>query len=326
MPRASRSRLPRVRCAEEPTSELVVLSRIAESLYWIGRSTERAEDTARLLDVYYHHLLEDRFADEPMVCTALLNAMGTELTEPPDADAVMRHLAFAPANPGSIVASLDVAWENARGAREAVSSEMWEVLNTAHYTLANRAATATPHEYFRQVRDRMAVLAGLADATLARDEGWRFLVLGRNIERIDMTARILVARIGSGHTAGWATTLRCCSGYEAYLRTYRHAVDASSAAEFLLLDYLFPRSVTHALVTCERVLEELAPGDGRSRVDDDARRRTGIARAELEFVRVADLVETLPAHLEAVQRSAAAIHEAVAARYFLAERVVEWSA
>ncbi len=303
-----------------------MLSRIAESLYWIGRSTERAEDTARLLDVHYHHLLEDRFADEPVVCAALLDAMGTEVTERPDADAVMRHLAFASTNPGSIVASLDTAWENARGAREALSSEMWEVLNTTHNTLANRAATTMPHEFFRQVRDRMAVLAGLADATLARDEGWRFLVLGRSVERIDMSARILVARIGSGRAAGWVTTLRCCSAYEAYLRTYRRSVDASSAAEFLLLDHLFPRSVMHALLTCERVLEELAPGGGRARVDDEARRRVGIARAELEFVRVDDLVDTLPGHLETVQRSVSEIHDAISKRYFLAERVVEWSA
>jgi uncharacterized alpha-E superfamily protein len=303
-----------------------VLSRIAESLYWIGRATERAEDTARLLDVHYHHLLEDRFADERMVCTALLRAMGVDVPDARDADAVLRHLAFAPNNPGSIVASLEVAWENARGAREALSSEMWEVLNRAHLNLANRVATAVPHEFFRDVRDRMAVLAGLADATLARDEGWRFLVLGRNLERIDMSARILSARIGSESGGGWITTLRCASAYEAFLRTYRRSVDPSSAAEFLLLDHLFPRSVMHAFVTCERVLEELAPNDARSRVADEARRRAGIARAELEFLRVDDLVATLPDQIAMVQRSVAAMHEAIAARYFLTERVVEWSA
>lgn len=302
-----------------------VLSRIAESLYWIGRSTERAEDTARLLDVHYHGLLEDRFVEEPVVCSALLSAMGTAAGVSSDADAVMSQLAFSPRNPGSIVTSLTVAWENARGAREAISSEMWEVLNTAHRTLASRAATTVPHEFFREVRDRMAVLAGLADATLARDEGWRFLVLGRNVERIDMSARILAARIGTGRAEGWVTTLRCCSAYEAYLRTYQRAVDASSAAEFLLLDPHFPRSVMHALITCERVLEELAPTAGRAR-GDEARRRAGLGRAELEFIPVDDLVASLPDHLEAVQRTAAGIHDAIATRYFVAERVVEWSA
>lgn len=303
-----------------------MLSRIAESLYWIGRATERAEDTARLLDVHYHHLLEDRFADEQMVCTALLRAMGVDVPGARDADAVLRHLAFAPTNPGSIVASLEVAWENARGAREAISSEMWEVLNTAHLNLATRVATTVPHVFFSEVRDRMAVLAGLADATLARDEGWRFLVLGRNLERIDMSARILSARIGSESNGGWITTLRCASAYEAFLRTYRRAVDPSSAAEFLLLDHLFPRSVMHSFVACERVLEELAPSDARARVADEARRRAGIARAELEFLRVDDLVATLPDQIAMVQRAVAAMHESIAARYFLTERIVEWSA
>ena len=82
----------------------------------------------------------------------------------------------------------------------------------------------------------------------------------------------------------------------------------------------------HALVTCERVLEELAPGGGRARVDDEARRRAGIARAELEFLRVDDLVADLPSQLEEVQRAVCAIHDAISARYFLAQRVVEWSA
>lgn len=305
-----------------------MLSRIAESLYWIGRLTERAEDTARLLDVHYHDLLEDRFAEEPAVCATLLRAMGMaegEVADAADVDAVVHLVAFAPTNPGSIVASLRIAWENARGAREAISSEMWEVLNTANRSLTTSRTTAVPHEFFRLVRDRMAVLAGLSDATLTRDEGWRFLVLGRTIERIDMSTRILAARVGTGRAEGWVTTLRCCSAYEAYLRSYRRAVDAGGAAEFLLLDPLFPRSVMHSLVGCEQVLDELHPGS-RTRVDDDARRRVGLARAELEFVRVADLVATLPQHLERTQRAVAAIHDAIAARFFVTERIVEWSA
>lgn len=306
-----------------------MLSRIAESLYWIGRSTERAESAARLLDVHYHHLLEDRLADEATVCEGLLRAMGmprgaADLT---DADAVIRFLAVSPANPGSILASLDVAWDNARGAREAISSEMWEVLNTLHHTLGSRPGllTGNAHEFFRLVRDRMAVFTGLADASLTRDDGWRFLVLGRHVERIDMVCRAVAARIGTGRAEGWVITLRCCSAYEAYLRSYRHAVDASSAVEFLLLDRFFPRSALHSLTTCERGLEELAtPGVRGGR--DRARRRAGIARAELEFLPVDELIADLPAHLEAVQRAAAGIHDAIASRYFLDQRIVEWSA
>jgi uncharacterized alpha-E superfamily protein len=101
-----------------------LLSRIAESLYWIGRYVERAEDTARLLDVHYHLLLEDRRADESSVCRALLDAMGADVSgagEHPDASTVTALLALDPTFSGSITCSIDAGWENARGAREALS-------------------------------------------------------------------------------------------------------------------------------------------------------------------------------------------------------------
>jgi uncharacterized alpha-E superfamily protein len=207
---------------------------------------------------------------------------------------------------------------------------MWEVLNTTHHTLSARArlvAGRTPHDFFRWVKERAAMLAGLADSTLSRDEGWSFLVLGRNLERVDMTARLLSARYGeTWGPSGWTTTLRCCSAYEAYLRTYRHGVDASSALEFLLLDRLFPRSVLHALTAAERSLGELEPRAGRTGVDDEARRVLGRTHAELSFLRVSDALADLPELLASVQASTAQVHSAVTGRYFLDTRAIEWSA
>jgi uncharacterized alpha-E superfamily protein len=123
-----------------------VLSRIAESLYWIGRYVERAEDTARLLDVHYHLLLEDLHVDERLVCRALLDAMGVhpELIGPePDALGVTALLTQDPTFPGSITRSFAAGWENARGAREVVSSELWEALNSTHRELPTRARLGT---------------------------------------------------------------------------------------------------------------------------------------------------------------------------------------
>jgi uncharacterized alpha-E superfamily protein len=310
-----------------------VLSRIAESLYWIGRYVERAEDTARLLDVHYHHLLEDRWADEVAACASLLQVMGVEpdtLDVEIGADTVTTLLAFDPNHTGSITRSVTAAWENARGAREAISSEMWEVLNAAHHALPVRArlsASQVPYDFFRWVKDRTAALSGLADSTLSRDEGWHFLLLGRNLERVDMTARLISARYGeSWGAAGWTTTLRCCSAYEAYLQTYRHAVDGSSALEFLLLDRLFPRSVFHALSTVETALGQLDPRAGRTGVDDEARRVLGRARAELGFLRVEDVVSVLADRLERLQGTVAEVHVAVSDRYFRDTHAIEWSA
>src|SRR3954452_6266196 len=103
-----------------------MLSRIAESLFWIGRYTERAEDTARILDVHFHLLLEDPWVDEVAACRGLLELMGVALPDGElDERVVADRIAFDPTNPSSIVGALSAARENARGAREAISSEMW---------------------------------------------------------------------------------------------------------------------------------------------------------------------------------------------------------
>jgi uncharacterized alpha-E superfamily protein len=308
-----------------------VLSRIAESLFWLGRYIERAEDTARILDVQYHLLLEDPWANEETTCRALLDVMGLggRVAEP-DAESVTHLLAFDDSYTGSIAGGIGAAWKNARSVREAISLELWESLNSTWLALptqAQRTSRRAPHLFFGWVKERCAVFAGLADSTMSRDDGWRFLVLGRSLERVDMTARMLSLRFadGDGHS-GWATTLSCCSAYEAYLRTYQRAVDASLAAEFLLLDRLFPRSVFAALRTAEQCLAELAPESGRTGLDDEARRALGRARTTLEFHTVDELLSDLPGHLARVRALCAEAAGAVADRSFHQARPVQWTA
>jgi uncharacterized alpha-E superfamily protein len=309
-----------------------VLSRIAESLYWVGRYTERAEDTARILDVHYHLLLEDRRVDEAAACAALFDVMGVgaERADAADPETVTRILAFDGDYAGSIVGTMAAAWRNARGAREAISSEMWECLNGSHEAL--RSGAAAPHEqgayaFFRWVKERAAMFAGLAESTMSRDDGWRFLLLGRSLERVDMTARLLSARFGeSWGEAGWVTTLRSCSAYEAYLRTYQRAVAVDLAAEFLVLDRLFPRSVFFALRTAEQCLAELDPSFGRAGLDDPARRSLGQARTELEFCSVEELSGDLPGHLYRLQQHCFEAGTAIADRYFGDTAPLEWTA
>jgi uncharacterized alpha-E superfamily protein len=308
-----------------------MLSRIAESLYWIGRYVERAEDTARILDVQFHRLLEDPWIDEDAACRALMAVMGADVPdEPLDALEVCEMLAYDRTNPSSIVGALAAARDNARGAREAISSEMWECLNGTWYALSDQIDAARnmgPHQFFRYVKERVSILAGLAESTLSRDDGWRFLVLGRSLERVDMTARLLSARWGDAvGSPGWVTTLRCCSAHEAYLRTYRRAVDASLVAEFLLLDRLFPRSVFHALSTAETCLAELDPMTGRAGLEDEARRIIGRARTDLEFRRANELLRDLPTHLARVQAACGEAATAIGNRYFYETAPIEWTA
>ncbi|MGI8778045.1 MAG: alpha-E domain-containing protein [Acidimicrobiales bacterium] len=306
-----------------------MLSRIAESLYWVGRYVERAEDTARILDVHVHHILEDPSVADETACRVLLGVMGTAAPEGHfDTATVVEMLGFDTSDACSIVGSLSAARENARGAREVLSTEMWECLNATWVALPAQRRAADdlgPHAFFQFVKERAAMLAGLSDSTMARDDGWRFLVLGRTLERVDMTARLLLAGFcDPSGSPDWVTTLRSCSAHEAFLRTYKRGVDSSLVAEFLLLDRLFPRSAFHALALAERRLAELGPSAGRAGQEDEARRILGRARNELEFAGVNELMADVPGHLRSLQAACAEAGAAVARRFFEQTAPVEW--
>lgn len=310
-----------------------MLSRIAESLFWIGRYAERAECTARILDVHVHRVLEDPWLDESSAGRELLAVMGqpAEPGQAIDSRRVTEVLAYESLRPSSISGALSAARENARSARVVVSSDVWECLNATWNDLPHTVELARrlgPHVFFRYVRERTAMLAGLVDATLARDDGWRFLVLGRSLERVDMTSRLLSSSISDDpNSQSWISLLRSCGAHEAYLRTYRRAVDASRVAEFLLLDRLFPGSVYWSLALAEQILAELDVGRGRARstVGDAARRIVGRSRTELEFRSVDELVEGMPDLLASLQATCSRVSGEVTGRYFAREAPRTWA-
>jgi uncharacterized alpha-E superfamily protein len=225
-----------------------MLARNAESLYWIGRYVERADDTARILDVSVHQLLEDATVDTDRAARVLLGVLGCEPAggDPLDAWAVTELVGYSAEQPGSIVSSVSRARENARGAREVVSAEMWECLNATWNALPERQQYARwvgPHAFFSYVEDRAAMFSGLAASTMSRDDTWRFYLLGRSVERVDMVVRLLMSRVGDRMSSpGWLTVLRSAGAQDTYLRTYRGALDAARVVQFLLMDKLFPRS------------------------------------------------------------------------------------
>jgi uncharacterized alpha-E superfamily protein len=302
-----------------------VLSRIAESLFWIGRYVERADDTARILDVHLQVILEDPWIDEDTSCRSLLSVMGAD--PPPDrirGSRVLELLAYDIGNASSIVGSLSAARENARRAREVVSSETWQALNTTWNELPRLSQRfQNPHDMLAWVRERAAVVAGTAEATMSRDDGWNFLVLGRSLERADMTARLVATQTIEGGPS-WTHLLRSCGAYQAFLRTYRGAVGEEYAAEFLLLDRLFPRSVFAALCRAEGCLESLSPAAGRAGVADEARRLVGRVRTGLEYRGAAELLDDLPAEMQKIQRACSAASEAVSRRYFPRGAATAW--
>jgi uncharacterized alpha-E superfamily protein len=206
---------------------------------------------------------------------------------------------------------------------------MWEALNVTYHALPSQLEVgqrANPDAFFRFVRERAAIVAGLTESTMSRDDAWRFLVLGRSLERVDMLARLLATQVaGGGPAADWVILLRSCSAHEGFLRTYRREPDPVLAAEFLLLDRLFPRSVFCALSVAEECLAKLDPVAGRAGTPDEARRIVGHLRTTLEFSRINDLIEDLPGLLSSLQQGCGASGAAVAARYFQQSGLVEWN-
>ncbi|GAB3673440.1 alpha-E domain-containing protein [Actinocorallia lasiicapitis] len=308
-----------------------LLSRIAETLFWIGRYVERADDTARILDVHVHRMLEEPSGDEDAGCRALLAILGVPA---PDDErihigTVLNRLAFAGEGTSSITGAFQAARTGGRSVREVISTEMWECLNVTWHDLPAKrhdAGRLGPHVFLRYIRERAALFSGLADATMSRDEGWHFLVLGRSLERIDMTARLLSLRMPSASYApDWSMLLRASGADESYIRTHGGTGEPRLVAAFLMLDRLFPRSVLHALTVAEDCLAALDPDPSRTGFTDAARRPIGQMRTRLEYTDTALLLDQLPELLSALQRTCVQASEAVADKYFQYALPVAWA-
>ncbi len=307
-----------------------LLSRLAESLYWIGRYIERADDTARIVDSYVHRMAEDPYNDEAATCRSLFSILGVDdqTGEPPDVTRTLHVIAYDESNRHSIASSFLGAYENARRSREFISSEMWVALNTTCHALARVESTARalgPATYLQYVRERAALLAGLADTTMSHDDGWHFLVLGRSIERIDMTARLLRGRVVAGPNApDWLALLRASGAMESFMRSARGAHDAQLIVAFLLLDRDFPRSILYSLDQADLCLTEVQPTTPHGR-GDRARQVLSRARGTLEFIDRHDLLDQLAELLVMLEESCATIHDAVTERYFRYEESGPWT-
>jgi uncharacterized alpha-E superfamily protein len=305
-----------------------MLSRIAESLFWIGRYIERSDGTARILDVHLQLLLEDPWIEEDVACRSLLSVMGAEM--PPEDSALTRAdvltiLAVDRAQPASIAYSLNAARENARRAREVISTELWEVLNTTRARMPRKVSSDKVHEFFGWVRERSALAVGIIESATSRDEAWLFFTLGRSIERADMTARLLATRsLTEASGPSWTTILRSVGAYEAYLRTYRGVPSARNAAEFLLLDRLFPRSILFSVTRAEQCMRDIEPRADRVGVSDQALRLLGQIRSELEFRPIAEILDELTRHMDNVQLATSAASEAIRQRYFPTNAAPNW--
>lgn len=310
-------------------SDRGMLSRLAESLFWIGRYIERADDTSRIVDSYVHRIVEDPFNNEDATCRSLYAILGVPQPEHELLrNEMLQTIVYDEKSPNSIAGALDGAFENARRSRDFISSEMWVALNTTRNELRSRqrvAAGLGPATYLAYVRERCALLAGLTDATLSHDDGWQFLLLGRNLERIDMTTRLLRGRIAyMDASPDWMAFLRASGAMEAFMRSSHQLNDPNGVATFLMLNRTFPRSVLYALNVVDAALREVQSSNQLFDSGDAARETLAHARSTLEYVDEEELLTQLPALLEMLERTCYRINDAVTDKYFRHEEAILW--
>lgn len=314
-----------------------MLSRIAESLFWIGRHVERAEDTARLLQVQLRLFVEDPSVPSHTACSNLLTLLGVPAAtyEPllasggPRAghEALVGLLAYDRHQPSSIAFSWEQTRDNARRAREVIPSGVWEVVNTTWQALprVTPRAIRSQHGYLDWARERSALFFGLARGSMVRDEGWQFLQLGRSLEQADMTARLVTATTFAHGAIPWAAALRGCDAHDAFLRTYRGWHATSQAIEFLVQDASFPRSVMHGLTRALDALEavsEPAPGVG---LPGEARYELGRLTQELAYLPADELLDDLAGRMAEVQRTCQRVTTAISQHFFAAATEQAWT-
>ncbi|MGY6559934.1 MAG: alpha-E domain-containing protein [Nitritalea sp.] len=288
-----------------------MLSRVADSIYWLGRYLERAENYARFIDVNFNLML-DLPPDLKAQWEPLINATGDrELYlvgqfQGFDRRDVVYFLAFAKENPNSILSSIHFARENARVIRENLTKETWEGLNKLyHFVNAKRERKIwlkeDPRAFFQDVKNQILLLYGIADSTVARTEGWYFRQLGLFLERADKTSRILDVKyhilLPTADEIGtpldflhWTALLKSVTAFNTYKRLYGN-IEPAKVVEFLLLNEYFPRSVFYCLREAEHCLTRIS-GQGDRALRNSAVKAIGELRAQLEFTEVAEIIDS----------------------------------
>jgi uncharacterized alpha-E superfamily protein len=303
-----------------------MLSRHAESLFWLGRYLERTEYTTRVLDVTYHALLEAAAWEAEKAWWDLLRVLRLDAAFaaeglPVSAEAVNRFVVTSPRNHNAVAASVARVRENARAVRELVPTELWHAINSFHLALAARDLdhdlAEQPYDLYEMVKQRCQTVSGVLGDTMTRDDGWRFVLVGRHLERAQMTCRLLSVRYRATEEVSfhqWIVALKSASAAEAFGKAYRGASDPRDVVAFLLLSRIFPRSIFFCLSQAESHLSELV---GDARTVSRPQRLLGRTRAALEFSDLDELLRTdLSGHLDAIEDEVRRVAESVATEYF----------
>ncbi|HMG04635.1 MAG TPA: alpha-E domain-containing protein [Chthoniobacterales bacterium] len=322
-----------------------MLSRVADSLYWMSRYIERAENNARIADVNLQMLLDltnPKESDsqqqwDPIISSLEENELFASLYEKPDGKAVIDFVSLQKKNRNSIHSCLTLARENARTTSEQISSEMWEQINRLYLFVKSDAAKKlvrnSPYEFFKRIILGSHLFQGITDATMTHGEGWDFIRIGRLLERADCTSRILDVKyhilLPSGERVGgnvdtiqWMSVLKSCSALEAYRKIYVGQVAPWRVAEFLITHSAFPRSIRFSVDCFDGALHHIS-GSSETRYANEAERLSGRLRSDLDYITIGDIFKFgLHEYLESIQKRLVEISSAMQASY-CAESAIE---
>jgi len=309
-----------------------MLSRVADSLYWMARYLERAEHTARLIDVDLQLRLDQSPEAEAGRWGRLLVALQAPM--PADglinADSLTQILTLDRTNASSILSCVAAARENLRQVREQCSTEMWEQLNRLYLqvnsTMASEAWLLHSHVFFRAVQEGAHLFQGVTDSTMSHGEGWQYIQLGRYVERTEELARLIGTHFAPSARAidptveseeylDWVGLLKSCSAFEAYCKTYTAELRPLRVAEFLLLNPEFPHSVRFSVDMIHAALNAI--GEMTERKAEQPIRLAGRLQATLSFSQIDEIMASgAGAYMDSVRWQCAHAHNAIQQVYF----------
>ncbi|MGE9294887.1 MAG: alpha-E domain-containing protein [Puniceicoccales bacterium] len=290
-----------------------MLSRVADSLYWLARYMERADNLARLVEVNLQLLLDFQDLDNIKLkehWDPVIRSTGDEETfynsyEEATSQTVTEFMTFDVGNPNSVISCVMAARENARMVRDQISSELWETLNNLYLFLksadAQKVWASGAYEFYDYIKQNSLLFQGLVNATLPRDECYDFLMVGKYIERADKTTRMLDVKYhillpnvqdvgGAVDTAQWVALLRAASAYDAYHARYLANIDPSNVAEFLIFSESFPRSLRFCAQELNARLHNIS-GCPFSTYSNEAEKLAGKLLSDLTFSSIQDVIK-----------------------------------
>ncbi|MCW8092313.1 alpha-E domain-containing protein [Alteromonas sp. ASW11-130] len=306
-----------------------MLSRVANHIYWLARYLERAENTARLVQVNTHLLLDlpkdITLGWEPIVDILSFRETFHERYETADEKSIIKFVVSDPLNPGSIINCLANAKENARIIREIIPSEAWELINNLFATAKEDSQSVLTRRHRFKCLEKIVsgnqTITGLMGGTMNRDVGYSFLRLGRHLERADMTTRIIDVRsasllpdisgkLSAFENIQWMSVLKSLTAYQMYRQEMRLRISREDILEFLLKRDIFPRSISHSikqLIKCAGELPKSQP----------VKEKVVKVSKELEKLDTRDLKqEKLHTFIDDLQTSLIKIHNAINETYF----------